>query len=217
MNSEICPFMLQHASIQQGEVWEGLNISPHSITILLFCLRVKWHEAQGARKDWAETVWCGCVDVAEGRVGPQTSERKEIRSVAGQPRKSPCALWLIRDVVCPRSEALLSCRCDRRAGLTEPHQSGENIYDGDASKGAPECPAVWIIHHLQSAVVPVGHEGLRRRQDRWQQSSSAKSLLFSPGGRWRVISFLFITKPGLSAFQLEMSQCWTCFWKKKKN
>lgn len=94
--------------------------------------------------------------LADGRLGPQTSERKEMRSVAGQPRKSSCALWLIRGVVCPRSGALLSCRCHRGAGLTEPHQSGENIYDGDVAKGAPECPAVWIIHHLQSTFSACG-------------------------------------------------------------
>lgn len=120
---------------------------------------------------------------------------KAVRSVAGQPRKSSCALWLIRDFVCPRSGALLSCRCDRRAGLTEAHHSGENIYDGGRGQRSS-----WVSCCVNNPSPPVnifclwGHLGLRRRQDRWQQSSSAKSLLCSLRGSWWVISFLS-TKP----------------------
>lgn len=119
----------------------------------------------------------------DGRAGPQTSEKKQMRSVAGQPRKSSCALWLIGGVVCPRSAARLSCRCDRGAGLTEPHQSGENIYDGGHGQRSS-----WVSCCVNNPSPPVnifclwGHLGLRRKQDRWQQSGGAKSPCVFPGG-----------------------------------
>lgn len=147
----------------------------------------------------------------DGRAGPQTSEKKEMRSVAGQPRKSSCALWLIGGVVCPRPVARLSCRCDRGAGLTEPHQSGENIYDGGHGQRSS-----WVSCCVNNPSPPVnifclwGHLGLRRKQDRWQQSGGAKSPVCSPGGKLAGHQFSFRhqttwCQSGSSVFQSEMS------------
>lgn len=58
-NSEICPFVLQQACIQQGEVSEGLNISPHSITNLLFYCVLSGTRQEGVER--TEMKQCGAV------------------------------------------------------------------------------------------------------------------------------------------------------------
>lgn len=58
-NFETFPLMLQQACIQQGEVSEGLNISPHSITNLLFYCVLSGTRQEGVER--TEMEQCGAV------------------------------------------------------------------------------------------------------------------------------------------------------------